>query len=190
MDDVNADHVEASVQRMAELHAQHANDLSGLHRRILRLTEAFAQPPFILGAIVVIAAWIGFNLSASWLGARALDPPPFNLLQAAAAVLALIATLLILATQRREEELARKRSQLTLQLAVLSEQKLAKVIHLLEEQRRENPLLPNRQDNEAADMARPADPHRVLDRIIETHDGSVNEDAAIEPCRAEPKATI
>jgi uncharacterized membrane protein len=65
---------------------------------------------------------------------------------------------LILATQRREYQLAQLREQLTLELAILSEQKTAKVIQLLEESRRDNPLIRNRVDQEAEAMAQPADP--------------------------------
>ena len=79
-------------------------------------------------------------------------------------------TLMILATQAREEEAARHRSQLTLQLASLSEQKIAKVIALLEEQRRESPQLASRPDREAEEMSKPADPSHVLDRIKDTHE--------------------
>ena len=76
---------------------------------------------------------------------------------------------LILATQRREYQLAQLREQLTLELAILSEQKTAKVIQLLEESRRDNPLIRDRVDQEAEAMAQPADPQSVLDAIKETH---------------------
>jgi uncharacterized membrane protein len=77
---------------------------------------------------------------------------------------------LILATQQREYQLAQLREQLTLELAILSEQKTAKVIQLLEESRRDNPLIRNRVDQEAEAMAQPADPQSVLDAIKEIHD--------------------
>jgi uncharacterized membrane protein len=77
--------------------------------------------------------------------------------------------ILILATQQREYQLAKLREQLTLELAILSEQKTAKVIQLLEESRRDNPLIRNRVDQEAEAMAQPADPQSVLDAIKETH---------------------
>jgi uncharacterized membrane protein len=64
---------------------------------------------------------------------------------------------LILATQRREYQLAQLREQLTLKLAILGEQKTAKVIQLLEESRRDNPLIRNRVDQVAEAMAQPAD---------------------------------
>ena len=49
--------------------------------------------------------------------------------------------------------------------AVLSEQKLAKIIELLEESRRDNPLLGNRVDASADAMAMPADPQSLGDAI-------------------------
>jgi hypothetical protein len=56
-----------------------------------------------------------------------------------------------------------------LELGILSEQKTAKVIELLEESRRDSPLIPDRVDQEANAMAQPSDPQSVLDAIKETH---------------------
>ena len=78
--------------------------------------------------------------------------------------------ILILATQQREYHPSQLREQLILELAILSEQKTAKVIQLLEETRRDNPLIRNRVDQEAEAMAQPADPQSVLDAIKEIHD--------------------
>ncbi len=79
-------------------------------------------------------------------------------------------TVLILTTQRREDQLAGYREQLTLELAILSEQKSAKIIALLEEMRRDSPTLRNRVDEEAAAMAIAADPQAVLDAIKDSED--------------------
>jgi uncharacterized membrane protein len=76
---------------------------------------------------------------------------------------------LILVTQRREDQLAQHREHLILELVLLGEQKTAKVIELLEEFRRDNPLIRNRVDQEADNMAQPADLQRVLDAIKEIH---------------------
>lgn len=168
-------HVEAAVRRMAEMHAEYANDVTALQRRLTSLAAAMARPPVMLTALVGVLAWVGFNSAPAGLGLRPFDPPPFAVLQTIASVAALFMTLLILVSQRKEEELARRRAQLTLQLASLTEQKIAKVIGMLEEQRRENPLLPTREDPEANDMARSADPAEVLDRIIETHENAADE---------------
>ncbi len=76
--------------------------------------------------------------------------------------------MLILTTQRREDQLAGYREQLSLELAILSEQKSAKIISLLEEMRRDSPSLKNRVDEEAAAMSIAADPQAVLEAIKET----------------------
>jgi uncharacterized membrane protein len=118
---------------------------------------------------IIVASWIILNLLAGALGYRAIDPPPFSGLIGAVSLASLYMVVLILATQRRENQLAQLREQLNLELAILSEQKTAKVIQLLEESRRDNPLLRNRVDQEAEAMAQPADPQSVLEAIKETH---------------------
>jgi uncharacterized membrane protein len=75
----------------------------------------------------------------------------------------------VLATQCQEDRLAQLREQLTLELALLNEQKTAKVIQLLEELRRDIPLVENRIDHQADAMARPTDTGKVIDAIRETH---------------------
>ena len=52
---------------------------------------------------------------------------------------------------------------------ILGERKTAKIIDLLEEMRRDNPLVRNRVDDTAAAMAKPADPGAVLSAIEEVH---------------------
>ncbi|WP_267389737.1 hypothetical protein [Sphingomonas sp. GC_Shp_3] len=78
--------------------------------------------------------------------------------------------LLILTTQRHGEELAESRAQLTLHIAMLSERKIAKVIELLEEQRRDNLMLPSRVDHEAAEMAQASDHEVTLSLLDEASD--------------------
>ncbi len=77
-------------------------------------------------------------------------------------------TVMILSTQRREDELAGHREQLTLQLAILGDQKAAKIIELLEELRRDHPSIHDRVDHDANAMSKPADPEAVFDAIKES----------------------
>ncbi len=73
---------------------------------------------------------------------------------------------MILITQRHDDELATHREQLTLELAILSEQKSAKIIALLEEFRRNDPNQDDHRDKAAEALAQPADPQVVLDAIL------------------------
>ena len=66
---------------------------------------------------------------------------------------------MIVTTQRRAGKLSERREQMTLELTLLTEQKTAKIIALIEEMRRDSPQLHNRIDQEARDMSAPADPN-------------------------------
>ena len=95
-----------------------------------------------------------------------------------AQALGLFITVLILIQQRHENDLTQLREQLTLELAILGEQKNAKIIQLLEEMRRDSPHLRNRVDDEAEALSVPADPAAVLEAIMESQDGTAAEVAA------------
>jgi uncharacterized membrane protein len=123
-----------------------------------------------------VAGWIALNLVVIGVGGRPLDGPPFNELELAVSLAALFMTILILSTQRRDDELASHRDQLTLELAILSDRKIAKVIEFLEELRRDDPALRNRVDHTAVEMSAPADPRAVLDVIKDSHADKVEVD--------------
>ena len=133
------------------------------------MTALLGRPRFLAVLTVIVVGWISLNLLAASLGYRPIDPPSFSWLGGAVSLMSLYMVVLILATQQREDQLAHHRELLILELAILSEQKTAKVIELLEEFRRDNPLIRNRVDQEAEAMAQPADPRSVLDAIKETH---------------------
>jgi uncharacterized membrane protein len=61
-----------------------------------------------------------------------------------------------------------------LELAILSEQKTAKIVALLEELRRDSPAIHDRVDEQAEVMARPADPRSVIEAIHETRSEASN----------------
>ncbi|HEY0435444.1 MAG TPA: DUF1003 domain-containing protein [Phenylobacterium sp.] len=136
-----------------------------------RLTRFFSRPRAAGLLAALLVAWLGLNLALQMGGATAFDPPPYNLLQGMTGVVALFMTVFILITQRREDELSELREQLTLELAMLSEQKAAKIIELIEELRRDLPMVVNRYDAEARILSHPADPEAVLEALKETQMG-------------------
>jgi uncharacterized membrane protein len=158
-------HIEETIRSIAQLHAERHETATSLQRAVDRVTALLGRPCFIGMLTAVVFGWIGLNLLAAPLGYRPVDPPPFPWLGGAVSLVSLYLVVLILATQRREDQLAQHRELLILELAILSEQKTAKVIQLLEENRRDNPLIRDRVDREAETMAQPADPQSVLDAI-------------------------
>ena len=179
-------HIEDTIAAIAKLHAAHRQETGTLQRVVDRLTAWIGRPRFIALLTAMIACWVGVNLVAVRWGADAWDAPPFAWLQGALGLLALYVTVLILTTQRREDQLAGYREQLTLELAILSEQKSAKIIALLEEMRRDNPMLRNRVDEEAVAMAVAADPQAVLDAIKGSEDTPLEEALVTPPDETDP----
>ncbi len=155
-------HIEETVQAIARLHTRHRQGATGLQRGVETLTRLFSRPLAAAGLAAAALAWAAANGALSASGHATPDPPPFALLALAAGLGALLMTVFILITQRREDELSDLREQLTLELAILSEQKAAKIIDLLEELRRDLPSVKNRLDPEARTLAEPADPEAVL----------------------------
>ncbi len=162
-------HIEDTIRSIARLHAEHHQAATPVQRIVDRVTGLVGRPRFIGAFTVVTAIWIGANLLLPLTGHAAVDPPPFPWFDTLIGIGSLYIVLLILTTQRHADQLAQHREQLTLELAILNEQKTAKVIELLEEMRRDNPALRNRLDAEAAAMAVPADPQAVLDAIKVSH---------------------
>ena len=163
-------HMSDTISAIAKLHADHERAASPIQRLIERTTEWLGKPRFLGEFTLFVAGWVSIvELQMKFYGSS-FDPPPFNLLQGILTVLAVYITALILSTQRRAGQLASHREQLTLELATLAEQKSAKTIALLEEIRRDNPLLPDRVDMDADAMAETVNPEAVLRSIINTQE--------------------
>ena len=134
-----------------------------LQRGVNTLIDFLGRPVAALSLAAAIAAWIILNLAGVTFARRAPDLPPFVWLSIFVGVAALLMTVLILAAQRHATQLAMRRDHLTLQLALVSAQKSAKIIALLEEMRPDNPQMENRINDAAAAMSRSSNPSAVLD---------------------------
>lgn len=158
-------HVLDTVQAVERFQTMHEAGAGPLQRLIERTTRSAGSPAFIALLTACVIVWIAFNLGLIASGRTPIDKPPFFWLQGTVALTALYMTVFILTTQRRDDELAGMRDELTLQLSLLSEQKSAKIIELLEELRRDDPHISDRQDDHAEALSKPADPNAVLDAL-------------------------
>jgi uncharacterized membrane protein len=161
-------HIEETIQSIARLYAEHRANATRHQRAVDHITSLLGRPVFIAVLTIVVVGWLGLNGLAASLGYRPLDAPPFQWLGGAASLASLYLVVLIVTTQRRDDLLTQRRELLNLELAILSEQKTAKVVALLEELRRDSPAVRDRVDKQADVMARPADPQTVIDAIKET----------------------
>jgi uncharacterized membrane protein len=164
-------HIEETVQSIALLHKAHHKNASKLERLVDFASAQVSRPAclVVIGAATLL--WVAANLFLQSQGLKPFDPPPFEWANDVLTFLALVMTVMIVTTQRRAARLGERREQMTLELTLLTEQKTAKIIALLEEMRRDSPQFTNRFDKEAHDMSAPADPNLVLGAIEETASG-------------------
>jgi uncharacterized membrane protein len=158
-------HIEQTIEAIGELHRAHHRRATPSQRVVAQLTALVAKPRFVGAVTVVFALWVGLNGFVKLAGYAPPDPPPYSYIQAITGIAGVYITLLILITARHENQLSEARDQLTLELAILNEQKSAKIISLLEELRRDLPSVANRLDLEAEELAAPADTQAVMEAL-------------------------
>jgi len=154
--------VSSNIRDISAFHEREHGKLGESERRLDRIGEVIARPLYLAGLLSVVVLWIGANLLARHLGAAPFDQPPFPALQGVLTLAALLTTTVVLIAQNRLTRMETQRSQLDLQVNLLTEQKVTKLIHLLEELRRDLPMVKDRHDPEAAALQQRTDTAQVL----------------------------
>ncbi len=157
-----------AVQTVAELHARAELGVSKHQRKVEGIAATLGRPAFFYFLLGLIVLWIAGNLLSPVVHLRPFDPKPFGWLQGLVGVLGLLLTTVVLITQNRLGKMAERRALLDLHVNLLSEQKLAKLIALVEELRRDLPQVVNRHDPQAEAMTRPVDAQAVIATLEKT----------------------
>ncbi len=155
--------IEQTVRSLAGLHAEHQRDLHPMQRNIEWLTDRIGRPWFAYGLIGFIVFWIAIDRIAG----HRFDSPAFPLLQLILSIVSVLIVVFILITENRQGDSADQRAKVTLQIALINEQKTAKIIALLEQQRKDSPHLPDREDKEAAHMSEATDLRTAIEKLEE-----------------------
>jgi uncharacterized membrane protein len=183
-----ADHIEHNIENLVALQRRHIEQLSASQRRVEHLSRAVGRPAYLLCILGFVVLWIAGDLEVGGLGRRILfDPPPFPLLQGILTLVALLTTTVVLIAQNRQAKLEQQRSHLDLQVNLLTEQKVTKLIHLSEELRRDLPMVRDRHDPQATAMQEAADTDKMLSAL--ESGGLTDGSATAQPELAELKKT-
>lgn len=141
--------------------------ISGLQLAIERVSRVVGSPAFFAFALVFIAIWIAANLWGLHHGWRHIDTPPFFGLQGLVSCTALLLTVAVLIRQNRMAQVAEHRAHLDLQINMLTEQKVTKLLQLIDAPRRDLTAPHSRHDDEVHEMSKPADTHALMHAIRE-----------------------
>jgi uncharacterized membrane protein len=170
--DTLSEHVNDNIDSIVAFQEREHEKLGDSERRLAHVSDLIGRPLYLVSLLSFVALWTSGNLVARLLGVASFDPPPFPWLQGILTLAALLTTTVILITQNRQAKIESQRAHLDLQVNLLTEQKVTKLIHLLEELRRDLPMVKDRHDPEAASLQQRTDTAQVLSALA-------NVDAAI-----------
>jgi uncharacterized membrane protein len=160
-----SEHIQQNIESVVELQRREWSATAPSQRHLEALSGVIGRPGYLVLVVAFISAWIAFNLLARRAGANAFDPPPFMWLECLLTAIGLLTSTVILISQNYQTKLERQRAHLDLQVNLLTEQKVTKLIHLLEELRRDLPMVQDRHDAQANAMQQGADAGRVVSAI-------------------------
>ncbi len=182
------DQISQNIEAVLAFYTREEQKISRSQRILERISNSIGQPVFLGLILLFVAFWMLANALLRQLGIAEFDPAPFFWLQGIVGLGALLTATAVLTRQNRLAKLAEQRAHLDLKVTLLTEQKAAKLIDLLEELRRDLPNVKNRHDPEAAVLQQSMNPDLVLAALDERGepdeqsepDAEVKESEAIE----------
>lgn len=166
-----ADPIAQNISDVLELESRELARTTRARLWMERLGARLARPVFPIGLLMFVSGWVVLNTAAPP-GLQPFDPPPFPWLIGLLTLTALLTTTVVLIGQARQSALAAQRAHLDLQINLLTEQKVSKLIHLIEELRADLPGVRARYDPHVSQLKKPADPARVASALKERDPGN------------------
>jgi uncharacterized membrane protein len=159
--------IDQNIEAVQDFYSREHGKISRPQRSLERLSRFIGTPDFIGFILLAVTAWVALSLLLPRLGLPQPDPPPFFWMQGVVGLGALLTATVVLVKQNRLAGLAEQRANLDLKVTLLTEQKAAKLIDLLEELRRDLPQVRDRRDPGADSLQKPMNPELVLAALDE-----------------------
>jgi len=151
-----------NIETILDFYAREEHKISRSQRILERFSGFIGQPVFLGIILLVVALWMLTNEVLRETARIEFDPAPYFWLQGIVGLGALLTATVVLIKQNRLGKLEEQRAHLDLKVTLLTEQKAAKIIDMLEELRRDLPNVRNRHDPEAAALQQSINPDQVL----------------------------
>lgn len=173
---VESDHdqISQNIEAVLNFYSDEYQKVSRSQRILERLSHFLGQPIFLGIILFFVAFWILANVALRQFGMAEFDPEPYFWLQGFVGLGALLIATVVLSKQNRLTKLEEQRAHLDLKVMLLTEQKTAKLINLLEELRRDLPNVRNRHDPEAAELQQSMSPELVRGALNERSERTKN----------------
>ena len=158
------DLLDRDIETIVELRLAAERQVSRQQRFIERITGTLGRPLAVYVIMGVVVLWVIANATSLVM----VDKPPFSWLQITASLMALFMTFFVLTTQNRQNHLFEQRRQLDLQVTLLTERKVSKLLELVDELQRRMPQTENIEDPEIGVMKEPVDPGTAMTSLNKT----------------------
>jgi uncharacterized membrane protein len=158
------------IQTIADIHKAAERRASPQQRAIEKVTRFLGRPRFLFIILAIVALWIAVTLLLPAFGVRDFDPPPFVWLIGIINLGALFQATMILITQNRQDTMMEQRVQLDLQVSLLLDEKISKLITMVDQLREVHPDINNEADAHVEALKEPVDPHqslKTLEQLLE-----------------------
>ena len=123
-------HIGQNVESVVALQKREWETVGVAQRRVEAVGRWLGRPLYLVGLLCAIALWVSVNVIRQARGGW--DPPPFELLDGVLTLISLITTTIVLIAQNRQTVLEKQHTHLELQVSLLTEQKVTKIINLIE----------------------------------------------------------
>lgn len=155
-----------------EEHRREADQMRTMHDRIADAITWFSgSMPFVYFHIVLFAVWILVNLNVA--GIAAFDPYPFGMLTTIVSLEAIFLSTFVLVSQNRQAAIADRRTELDLQINLLTEYEVTRILRLVDEIAARQHL-DGRQRENLDELEKDVQTAQLLDELdtrAENHDG-------------------
>jgi uncharacterized membrane protein len=172
-----SDRIDQNIESMAALQRREREKTSASQQLVERLSRFIGRPAFLLCVLVFVIGWVGANVGTPF-GMTSFDPPPFEMLDGLLTFSALVTAIIVLIAQNRQTKREQQHRHLDLQVSLLTEQKVTKVIQLVEDLRRDMPMVKDRDDPQATELQQTTDTAAVVSALEEG--GLINEADRLE----------
>ncbi|MBU3628591.1 DUF1003 domain-containing protein [Polynucleobacter sp. AP-Reno-20A-A9] len=159
--------INQNIDAVLNFYAREESKMSFAQHLLERISCFIGEPMFIALILFFAVIWITVNLVLPLYSVIQFDPPPFHFLQGIIGLSALLTATIVVSNQNRLARLEERRAHLDLKVNLLTEQKTAKMIGLLEELRFDLPNVKNRPDSEATELKYAMNPGQVLAALDE-----------------------
>jgi uncharacterized membrane protein len=159
--------ISQNIEAVLDFYAREEQRVTRSQRLLERISLLIGQPAFLGFILAFVAIWMLANSAFRPAGIAAFDAPPFFWLQGIIGLGALMSAIVVLSRQSRLAKLAEQRAHLDLKVTLMTEQKTAKLIDLMEELRRDLPDVINRHDPDAVVLQQSMNSDQVLAALDE-----------------------